>query len=274
VTKLHASVSEEFGRENLIARVRSELAAAQQIALENGLAISVNAIPLGFSPARLLESTELAPAHRLLTLNGSSDAPVVVNLYAGLGPSEPSDAGWYVYCNGRLVLRADKSLVTGWGEAGEAVVPIYHNRSARFRGYCFFDSDDAAKLPWNTTKTGVDGDSTIYRGVRALMITMMRPVLGFLRDLERETTESPDDKPLQDLVETSAAVAVTAVPIRETFAAPLHVRRHPVGPPTGRIQYSKPVEQINRVKEALGVTTYTAVGEKTFEYFYRLECDE
>ena len=43
----------------------------------------------------------------------------------------------------------------------------------------------------------------------------------------------------------------------------------PPRPATGRIQYSRPLDQIDRVKAALGVSTFTAVGEETFDYFYR-----
>ena len=177
VDPLHDAVADEFGLENFRSRLIEELSAAQQLSLEGGLAISLNLIPLQFRPLELLHSDELRPASRDLTFNDAT--PLRVKLYAGVAPSDPTSAGWYVFCNSRLVLRADQTLATGWGENRETTIPKYHNQFARFRGYAFFDCDDAARLPWNTTKTGVDLDSPIYRSVRLTMLTMMRPVIDF-----------------------------------------------------------------------------------------------
>jgi len=41
-----------------------------------------------------------------------------------------------------------------------------------------------------------------------------------------------------------------------------------------RIQYQKPAEQVDRVKRTMKVTTNVDVGEKTFDYFLKMECDE
>ena len=81
-----------------------------------------------------------------------------------------------MFCNGRLILEADKSRTTGWGDGN----PQYHNQYARFRGYVFFDSDHAGLLPWTTTKSNVDADSPIFRAVRLEMLYMMRPIIDFL----------------------------------------------------------------------------------------------
>ena len=58
---------------------------------------------------------------------------------------------------------------------------------------------------------------------------------------------------------------------RDKFDYP-HPPPRPKLPPKGRIQYDKNVEQIKRVKKALGVTTYTEVGRRTFDYFFDREC--
>ena len=84
---------------------------------------------------------------------------------------------------------ADQTLTTGWGEGDGRTIPKYHNQFARFRGFAFFDSDNTGLLPWNTTKTGVDADSPIFRAVRLAMITLMRPVIDFLNKLDKEKEE-------------------------------------------------------------------------------------
>jgi hypothetical protein len=42
-------------------------------------------------------------------------------------------------------------------------MPKFHGQFARFRGYVFLDAEDASLLPWNTTKTGVDTDTDVWR---------------------------------------------------------------------------------------------------------------
>ena len=91
-----------------------------------------------------------------------------------------------MFCNGRMVLGADQTITTGWGEGGEKTIPKYHNQFATFRGYVFFDSDDGSLLPWNTTKTGVDLDSRLYRAVRLDMVSVMRPAIDFLNRWKEE----------------------------------------------------------------------------------------
>jgi len=48
----------------------------------------------------------------------------------------------------------------------------------------------------------------------------------------------------------------------------------PAGPKTQKIQYSKPVSEVEKAKQLLKVKSFTAVGEKTFEYFMRYEGGE
>lgn len=270
VDHLHDSVAEDFGLENFRNRLRYKIRQAQQQTIDRGLAISLNGIPLEFHPLELLSSDELQPVffEETYIQNGVS---VDVKVYAGIANSEPSKAGWYIYCNGRMVLGADQTLKTGWGEGGEITIPKYHNQYARFRGFTFFDSDNAALLPWNTTKTGVDADSPIYRAVKQQMVTVMRPVIDFLNKLDAEKEVESDDMPLTDAVTTATLVPLARVQTSSTFISPPS-KPKPKLPRTGRIQYNKPVDQINEVKKVLKVTTYWAVGEKTFEYFYEREC--
>ena len=176
-----------------------------------------------------------------------------------------------MFCNGRLVLGSDQTDATGWGEGNGRTIPKYHNQYARFRGYVFFDCDDAGRLPWNTTKSGVDRDSTIYRAIRLQMIGLMRPVINFLNQLDKENENRDDHKPLHNAVSAMKAVPLRDVSTREKFDYPRPPPR-PRLPRTGRIQYDKKVEQINEVKKALGVNTYTEVGRRTFDYYFDREC--
>lgn len=274
VSKLHDAVSEAFALENFQNELRLDLEEAHQKAIQRGLGISVNGIPLDFDPVDLLLSDQIKPVAREKIFEYPNDDSVTVQIYSGLSESDPQAAGWYIYCNGRLVLGADQTERTGWGAGGQTEVPKFHNRHARFRGYVFFDSDNASLLPWNTTKTGVDADSKIFRAIRLEMISIMRPVVDFLNKLSREIESDEAEKPLNEALEATAPAELAELEKRTVFEAPkpaLVVRK---GPNTGVISYRKTLDEIKTVQRALGVWTQKEVGERTFDYFYELECRE
>ena len=272
VTHLHEGVQAEFQLDSFHAQLSAAIRDAHIDSLETGLSITYNGTPLLYEPLDLLTAQGFEPALFETSMNGATDTPPIsVKAYAGLGASDPQHAGWNIFCNGRLVLGSDQTEVTGWGEGNGRTIPKYHNQFARFRGYVFFDCDDAGKLPWNTTKSGVDSDSTAYRSVRLQMITLMRPVINFLNQLDKEKDNPDDHKPLHGVVESMRTVALREADVRPRFTYPRPPPRPP-SPPTGRIQYNKPVEEISLVKKSLGVTTYSDVGRGTFEYYFDREC--
>ena len=85
------------------------------------------------------------------------------------------DAGWTVLCNDRAVLYCDRSELTGWGEAG---IPRYHTQFTAISGIVEFKSDDASKLPTNTTKRGIDASSPLYLQIK----NKMREGMGIFTD--------------------------------------------------------------------------------------------
>jgi hypothetical protein len=271
VPSLHETIAESFSLENFQTALADELAEAHVKSMENGLEIFLNEVPLTHHKLVLLNDKRLKPAHKRLVLNGTGR--VTVDLFAGLGDSSPSDAGWYVFCNDRLILSADRSRVTGWGETREGTIPYYHNQFARFRGYAFFDSNETNLLPWNTTKTGVDIDSPRYRATRLEMVTMMRPVIDFLNRLDAEkNAPNPDEGQLQTLVKKAESTPLEQIRLQPVFSSPkAALVAEP--PTTVRIQYSQPLERVQRVKKALKVSSFRAVGEKTFDYYYKNECE-
>ena len=277
VTRLHDDVADSFGQRLFEKRLEGEIASRLQPAIASGLAITLNKIPVGGRPLEVLDHPDLRPAGRECAY-GKGRHRVTVKLYCGLGAGEPGMAGWHVFCNGRLVLRADKSAVTGWGERREVNIPAFHPQYNQFRGYAYFDSDDAGRLPWNTTKTGLDTDSPVYRAAALEMMVLMRPVIDFLNRLkeEKEGKGDPEEKgPLESLVESAESKPMDNVSTRAAFEMPkVKVRKKPKGPVMQRIQYDKPLEQVDRVKKVLHITTFKEVGEKTFEYFFDAECEE
>ena len=275
ITQLHRDVAEEFKQQNFQTALKIAIEAKLQAALSRGLEITLNEIPLGPRHLEMLSTQKLAPARKKLLFR-KFGTPVTVKLYCGLGERDRNAAGWHVFCNGRLVLEADKTDVTCWGPPQVTGIPRFHPQYHRFRGYAYFDCDDAGRLPWNTTKTGIDTDNRIYRAVRPEMTKLMRPVITFLNKLkeERQAFKDEQDKgPLQKLLAEASPVPFEGLEMRAVFKMP----RVPATEPKvqlQRIQYEQPLEKVLAVKEALKAKSFTQVGEGTFAYFYNTECKE
>lgn len=82
------------------------------------------------------------------------------------GKSKSENAGWTIIANDRVVLYADKTIVTGWGDSG---IPKYHTQFISIAGVVEFKSEDASLLPIRTTKRGVDSNSVLYLQIKVIM---------------------------------------------------------------------------------------------------------
>jgi len=276
VTKLHESIAAEFDLETFRTALISEIETAYPISLNSGLIITLNNIPVNIKPLEILTSDKISPAYFEKDYVTPSGNTVNVVIYAGLADRSKSDSGWYVFCNGRMVLEHDQTHITGWGEGNGKIVSKFHTNFAYFRGFVFFSSDDAEALPWTTTKTGLDTDLPLYKAVRHEMIGVMKPILKFQSDLAKEKSEyeagNRDDAPLNtELNKADATWFNDKTPVA-TFSAPAAIKVA-AKPRLGRIQYNKKLEAIATVKKVLGVSTNKGIGEKTFDYFYENECE-
>lgn len=275
VTNLHEIVSKDFSLEKFQAKLLKEIQEAHIESINKGLAITLNGIPLQIDPLEFLKSDSIKPALREITYESvDSEQHVQAKIFAGIGSSSPKAAGWYIFCNGRLILGADQSSTVGWGEDDEITIPRFHNQFARFRGYLFLDSDDSGLLPWNTTKTGIDADSPLYRSLRLEMINIMRPVIDFLNQLDKEK-DIPDesDRYLEKAIGKAQKLGLVSVvedEPPENFITPKH-KKIDVLPKEGTIQYRKSKADISKIKKILRVSSNREVGEKTFDYFLNNE---
>lgn len=86
------------------------------------------------------------------------------NLLSGKTTTER--AGFTIICNDRVVLHADKTRLTGWGDTG---VPQYHTQFIGIAGVVVFSATDAVNLPITTTKRGIDGNSEVYLSTKVFM---------------------------------------------------------------------------------------------------------
>ena len=187
--------------------------------------------------------------------------------------------GWNVFCNRRLILAEDTTDITGWSGAKEDL-PNYHPIYNEFRGIVFIDSEDPSKLPLNTSKTGLDTETTRYDYIRNKMIRTARPLIDYLSgkyDEEKDTLDEIEEKVqvTEKKGETSEEdtakanyVPLDKIEVGSEFKAP---EKPKPKIKMSTINYKRPEKLVKKVKQSLGVTTNKEVGEKTFDYYIDLE---
>jgi len=200
---------------------------------------------------------------------------VKVTLLTSLAPRDDQGewlqdkAGWYVFCNGRLVVAADKSDLTGWGIPP---LPAWHSKYRGFVGMALFQSDDPLALPWTTTKRDLNRESPIYQYARERMAILARPVMTFLnRMYPSEPQEVPADRRIADRVKP---ISISQVAARKS--GPFVAKQTPTGEQlaTVRVQYDATKEELDRIRRRLGKTRMSAtrIGRHTLDYFLKREC--
>jgi hypothetical protein len=288
---LLASASSRFGREAFLSRVTSEIAMRHAIALEQGLTITVNGRPLTPRPAQLLQSDIVKPLTYLEEIavedgavNGGG-APLSMRLYAGLTTLDEEEnedevdtdeptlftghdaAGWYVFCNDRALVFADRSRLTGWGEEA----PRYHPQYRRFRGFVYLNGDSRA-MPWNTTKTDVDEDSVVWQQVRRNIVDALRKSITVMNRIKREVQRMPpDQRPLVTALAAARPSSVEALEPHRTWVVPEPPLK--VVDQTTKISYSIATAVFQRAAAELETEKPSEVGQRTFGYWMRREVD-
>ena len=225
------------------------------------------------------ESQDIKPARETW-----EDGNVKATMICGLLPREEGGtwaykkSGWYLVCNGRIIVHADKTSLTGWG----GLLPQFMPKNRGFLGIVFFKSDHPEELPWKTTKRGVHSESAVF--IRALkkMIPASRSVI----QLQNKMYSSSDDgepkeeyrDTVKDLPSSSATKeAAQTENIEEQRALQPFFYSPPISrPKTTSVQFHVRVENMVRVKKRLGRTSMSnkEVGEKVFKYFLDRECPQ
>lgn len=274
VTVLHTNVSESFESNSFINSLKIKIEDVHSEALINGLKIKINSIELDGHKDELLTSKDIKPFFKKVNI-GRRINKVEAKIYAGISAKSKENFGWYIYCNGRQVVKADKSALTGWGSAtGEVSVPKGHTQFDRFRGYVYFESSNAFLLPWNTKKDGINENSEIYQAVRLEMILALRQLIDFLNQLDKEN--DTEDKPITEMIGNATSANVLEIAANRNtsfkFTAPKPKETEPIQ----TISYRRPKKEVDRAKKLLkelgeDSKSNESVGRLTFEYFMDLE---
>lgn len=271
VEKLRAEICMRVEDPGLLKRLRNALSETYGLFLDHLVHVTLNDAAIESRQVPLGQSAEVQPGKKLLKAEG-----VEVVLHIGLQPRidsrwEMEKAGWYVLCNGRVVVFADRTELTGWGVVGPQFTPKYRG----FVGVAFFFSEDPSQLPWTTTKRGLNRESKVYQLARREMAGAARPVLTFLNNMY------PSDVPDSEIEERRLADTVEAIPLHKlaslgerSFQPPMReIESRPV---TTSVQFTALKSDIVRAKKCLGKSRWGAnkVGAYALKYFLEQECPE
>jgi hypothetical protein len=175
--------------------------------IDKGFEVSINGIHVKPRPTKLIfdTGTDIKNSVKPYIYKTKTSDGVEVFLAVGFTRPIPSqneilngqeanryssmDAGWTVLCNDRAVLYADRSELTGWGEAN---VPRYHTQFIAISGIVEFRSDDPSKLPTTTTKRGVDASSPLFLQVKNKMREGMRLFTDYTNKWKGREDESKE----------------------------------------------------------------------------------
>lgn len=271
VETLTPVASSYFANAAFLNRLRRTIGRDYTLHLRHGLRISLNGKLINGWNVELLQSEEIAPV-RLGYEEGLGKDKVVIEIVGGMAASPPDDEesnedadkenpfGWYVVCNGRVVLAADKTANSIWGvDAG----PVWHNQYNGFIGFVLFSAENAASLPLTTTKRNVDLGSEVYRRARPHMKRITKEWI----DYTNLRKQSPEEAKV--LEQVARPMAVHSIALRPTASFPKFAVSIPKDP-TASISYSVPLKRYNALASALGNINMKRkeLGLKTFEIVY------
>lgn len=273
IKELSDETRSRFADPTSLRSLRRVLSRDYMVPLMRGLSITVNDVPVAGSSIRLVEAEQFVPMR-----DSYDDGEVKVEIIAGMysappdstdpeeGTGRPEEAsGWYVICNGRVVLAADRSALTGWG-VNE--FPRWHPQYTGFIGVLFFSSKHAALLPMTTTKRSVDVSSAIYRRALAKIQVPTRAWTDY-------TNKRKNDESVKSLEALAKPRDISTLPASPTVRLP-SVQTGPAREEVANINYAVPLRRMHKLASAFGrrSLTYREVGVRSFDYAYDDLVDE
>lgn len=272
VKDLYAGIKENFSSHSgFISTLTGKIKTHYAYIIRKGLNISINEVPvIGNAIEILTTDSDLNNANTIKPfVYEETNDDVKVRIIVGLTGQAPnaeevdsasenslqkeSNAGWTIICNERVILYADRTRLTGWGDG----LPKFHFQFNTLVGIVEFSSNDASKLPVKTTKEGIDASTDLYLRIRKRMIEGMRIFVDYtnqwknLREQEKRTiisntkVSSLDSIPLGSIT-TTAKDGYGGKMFKPTLPKP------PSTKPTSRfIRYSKLINEIEIVSDYL-----------------------
>lgn len=268
VENLHPEVSELFDNDEFLNDLGNEIERLLNFSLEKKLKISLNEKNLTKKDLLIFNDQSLP-----YLFEGEKDN-VKFRIIAGIGEvGRPASSGWYIYCNDRLVLEADRSEITGWGTTG---LPRWHIDYVMFRGIVFMDSEEPINLPLTTTKKGVDATSDIYKSVLVYMKDAMGGIIPFLKQITKLGDEANEYRKILGEQEDKLSVVnmknlVTQNENRKFLAPAIDTNKIAIKKEHVRIAYDVKKDLANTARYHSGAKSFKELGEYSFYYYLKME---
>lgn len=267
VTELNDEVSTFFKEDSFLNNLKSDIERLLNFSIEKGLKITLNG--------------ELLIKKGIVIFNDLSKPyfadfefdNVKVRIVAGLSyVGEPSKSGWYIYCNDRLVLEADRSDITCWGTKG---IPKWHIKHVMFRGIIFFDSKDTIKLPLTTTKKGIDASSEVFLKSKFYMRNAMNSILTFLNEISKLGSDANNYRELlgeqEDKILVKDLKSYIPSDLEKFIAPKLEIENISEKKDFARISFNVDRNIANKAKSYSETRTYKELGKYIFDYYVKME---
>lgn len=276
VGELTKGASASFSNPSFIENLRRTIARDYSLHLANGLKIYVNDKPVVGWVIELRDGGEFKPI-RIEYIDEVDGERVEVEILGGMAApppdsSEPSEdetlgsrSGWYVACNGRIVLAADKTAVSGWGSDDW---PQWHRQYDGFLGIIIFSAKKATALPLTTTKRSVEVTSEVYKRAKPRMREISKGWIGYTNQRKQSL---PEAKELES--QAKAVVLREVTPNKEVVLPKLMPRSTER---MANVSYSVPLAKLKLLAKGFGSInlSYRDVGLKSFHYSYDDLVDE
>ena len=270
IRNLCDGIENEFSDPTFMNRLTAIMSRDYALFIEKGFKITINRKNVRALKYTVRQGNDFVPLRTTY-----DDEGVRVEIFAGMAAlpnddREPNDRtattthGWYVLCNDRVVLAADKTERTIWGVAG---CRRWHQQYHGFVGMVFFRADNPRLLPWTTTKRGVDLGSPLYRRAVSKMREATEPWIRYTGSRKHDLVKA------KELERGAVPISLLEIPENPRFGVP-EIQADRENPMT-KIRYEKPRNQVKMVAEVLGNSKFSnkSVGEQTFEYFLANETD-
>jgi hypothetical protein len=271
VTHLHEGISNALGDPEFRTAIIRTIAQDYAYFIDRGFKIYVDGQLVPTFAYQLRQSADIVPA-----VEKYEDDGVTVRIAAGLidelpdeipdelRPDKVARYGWFVICNGRVVMAADKTHRTIWGTDN---YPVWHPQYNGFAGFLFFSASDQRKLPWTTTKRELDESSPLYRRAIARMKTITTEFIEYTNRRKSDLEQAKVIEGGARKVDVSSLVTTQPVRLPQLSGTRKSFKT---------ISYQKPLSQINRIRSQVGRPGATAkdVGLLTFDYYWKAEIGE
>lgn len=265
VGDLHPDTARAFGSPQYLRRLTASLSRDYMLPLMHGLTITLNGKAVVGKQLALIEGDDFEPMR-----TSYRDGDVQIEILAGMAGSPPDDvspeepgrgddtSGWYVFCNGRAVLTADRTQVTGWGTD----VPRWHTQYSGFVGVVLFSARNPGLLPMTTTKRSVDTSSGVYARALGKMVAPARAWVAYTN------ARKSDISAARERERAAVPTAISQVALRPSLTLPTVTRSSEAE--MANVNYAVPLKRMRALAKGFGRSSmsYRDVGLKSFDFAF------